>query len=293
MAITQRKRTVVNPARKNAARKFSPAQIKAGFGGSRRKAAAKTKRRHKPAARTNPKRMIPKHLRDARKALAKRRAAARTNPKRRSTRQNLGKIISFSLPKESNSVAKTKRNGRKTKSNRVHRGPAAKSTWRKTLRATHRRRTKHNPSMGDLTGLVSSAVFTIAGAVGSKYLTQFALQANNTGVMGYVGNLVAAFALSYGVKAFMKNDKAAASVLAGGIVQVVLRLITDYTPFGQYTANLGMGDYMAQDFRVPQRMADGMHSALITTAPTLGMQTMAGMSGCGGSLYGSSNLYAA
>ncbi len=144
--------------------------------------------------------------------------------------------------------------------------------------------------MGDLAGLASSAVFTIAGAVGTKYLTQMVLTTSNTGVMGYAGNLVSAFLLSWGVKAFMRNDKAAAAVLSGGIVQVVLRLIADYTPFGQYTASLGMGDYLTQFYVTPQRMKDGMHSAEITMGPTMGGN---GLAGCGGSLYGANNQYAA
>lgn len=261
MAVTQRKRTVVNPAGSKR-RRLTPKQIKAGFGGKRRQAAAK---RRKPAA-----------------------AHHHTVAKKRATRPNLGKIISFTLPKESNTVAKTKRNTAK-----MHNKPAVHLIAKKN--PTHSKRTtKRNPSMGDLTGLVSSAVFTIAGAVGSKYLTQTVLSTSNTGITGYFGNLVSALALSWGVKSIMKNDKAAAAVLSGGIVQIVLRLIADYTPFGQYTSNLGMGDYLAQNFAVPQRLKpveNWQHSALLDTAP----MNIAGMSGCAGvgaaNLYGSNSLY--
>ena len=133
-------------------------------------------------------------------------------------------------------------------------------------------------------------MLTVAGAVGTKYLTQMALNTNNTGVMGYAGNLVAAFALSWATKMFMKNDKAAAAVLAGGIVQLVLRLISDFTPYGQYVSNLGMGDascaglgmYLNQNYGVPQRINYSPFSA--------GLMGGAGMSGCG-SLYTTSGLY--
>lgn len=268
MAVTQRRKTLVNGRRK-----LSPAQIKAGFGGKRRKAAARTKPRHKPAARKNTARKAkpaaaPKHRR-------------RSATKRRRTQPNLGKVISFSLPKESTAVAKTKRNTSKKRTSSYRRTP------KRTKVNGHRRRsTKRNHSMGDIGGLVSSAVFTIAGAVGTKYITQMVLTTSNTGVMGYFGNLVSAFLLSWGVKAFMKNEKAAAAVLSGGIVQVVLRLIADYTPFGQYTANLGMGDYLAQNFTTPQRIAYKTHSAQLMPPTTNGM------AGC--SLYASkSGLYAA
>lgn len=263
MAVTQRRKTtVVNSARGGGRRKYTAKQIAAGFGGARRKAAMKA---HKKASRAS-KANRPSHR-------------PRSKPKV-SHRPNLGKIISFSLPKESTTVAGTKKNtGRKSSSHRSSR----RNTKANTGRPRHRRR--NAPSMGDLTGLVTSAVFTIAGAVGTKYITQMVLTTSNTGVMGYFGNLVSAFLLSWGVKAFMKNDRAAAAVLSGGIVQVVLRLIADYTPFGQYTANLGMGDYLAQNFTVPQRIAFQTHSAQLMPPTTNGLGSCCG-------LYSGSGLYA-
>lgn len=270
MAVTQRHRTVVNPAR----RKLSAKQIAAGFGGKRRQSAMKTTRK---AARKN--KSGPRH-----KPKSTSSHRPRTKPKahRTKTKPNLGKIISFSLPKESNTVATTKKNkSRKAKSS-YHRKPTKKNTG-------HRRRTHRNPAMGDIVGLASSAVYTIAGALGSKYLTQMALSSSNTGVMGYFGNFVSAFLLSWGVKAFMKNEKAATAVLSGGILQIVLRLINDYTPYGQYTSSLGMGDYMTQFYVTPQRMRDGLHSADITMQPTMGGGGLAGC--CGDDLYGGNSLY--
>jgi hypothetical protein len=171
---------------------------------------------------------------------------------------------------------------------------------RKAKAQTNRghRRSKRNSAIADLPGLATTAVFTIAGAVGAKYLTQMVLTTSNTGVMGYIGNLVAAFILSYGTKAFMKNDKAASAVLAGGIVQVVLRLIADYTPFGSYTSSLGMGDYLAQIYSTPQhlqRAVNWPHSAALTLQPTMGGGGMSGYGGMGNcnQLYGNNNQYAA
>lgn len=272
MAVTQRHRTVVNPARR-----FTAKQIAAGFGGKRRQAAAKSSRK---AARKN--RSGPTRTNKAKPRPAHRRRTVAKAP----TRPNLGKILSFSLPKES-TVANTKRNRSRKNASSHHR--PRKSAKKNPA---HRRRTKRNPSMGDLTGLVTSAVFTVAGAVGTKYVTQMVLTTSNTGVMGYFGNLVAAFVLSYGVKMFMKNDRAAAAVLSGGMVQLVLRLINDYTPYGSYVSNLGMGDYTAlgnynsQNFLTPQRLVNGLQSAQLQTYPA-----GTGMSGCsdlysmGGGLY--------
>ena len=301
MAVTQRRKrsvTLVNPAnrrrkssahRKNAGRKrkLSPAQIAAGFGGKRRQSASKHRRR-KPAVKVNRARRKPAaRTNRARRSHVVHHRRRRATAKRRAVRANLGKIISFSLPKESG-MAATKRN-RSRKASTHHRRRRRPTQ----VNRHHRRRTHRNPSMGDLTGLVTSAVFTVAGAVGSKYLTQMVLTTSNTGIMGYLGNLVSAFLLSWGVKAFMKNDKAAGAVLAGGMVQVVLRLINDYTPFGQYTSQLGMGDYgignyMPQNFLTPQRLTNGLYSANLQTYGG------AGMSGCGSNLYtmNGSGLYA-
>lgn len=271
MAVTQRAKTLVNGRRK-----LSPAQIKAGFGGKRRQSAMKAVRKTARKNKSGPKR------KPVKQATAHRRRSVPKAP----TRPNLGKILSFSLPKES-TVAATKTNrSRKNRASSHRRAKSRKNTG-------HRRRTKRNPSMGDLTGLATTAVFTIAGAVGTKYVTQMILTTSNTGVMGYFGNLVAAFVLSYGVKMFMKNDRAAAAVLSGGIVQLVLRLINDYTPYGSYVSNLGMGDYTAlgnytsQNFLTPQRLVNGLQSAQLQT------YNGTGMSGCN-DLYsmGSGGLYA-
>jgi len=295
MAVTQRRKrsvTLVNPAhRKNAGRKrkLSPAQKAAGFGGKRAKAAAsrpKHRRRKPVAARSN----APRHRRNRPAAVVHHR---RRTAKRKATRANLGKIISFSLPKESTVATATRKN-------RSHHHKVSAHHRRRPVKAnTHRRRARKNPSMGDITGLLTNAVFTVAGAVATKYATQMVLTTSNTGIMGYVGNLVAAFALSWATKAFMKNDRAASAVLAGGMVQLILRLINDYTPYGQYTSNLGMGDYsaagignyMPQNFLTPQRLTNGLYSANLQTYGGVG----AGMSGCGSNLYtmNGSGLYAA
>lgn len=280
MAVTQRRRSVVNSARKNAGRrrKLSAKQIAAGFGGKRRqsavKASRKTKRKNRAVAKSRP--------------AHRPRTAPRRKVKRAAARKNTGKIISYTLPKEHSTVAKTKRN-------KGRRRASSHTTKRRTTRKNtgHRRRnTRRNPGLADITGIAQTAVFTIAGAVGSKYLTQAVLQDSNVGAMGYFGNAVAAFALSWGVNAFLKNRAMAGAILAGGAVQIVLRLIADFTPFGQYTKDIGMGDwqcagmgvYTKQNAPLPYRMVDGLNSAQIANYQNYG----SGM-GCYG--YGSSDLY--
>jgi hypothetical protein len=166
-------------------------------------------------------------------------------------------------------------------------------------RVAHRR----NPSgmAGGLGGLVTNAVFVIAGALGSKLLTQMVLGTNNTGFVGYGGNAAAGAVLWFLADKVLKNRAAANGVLAGTAVQIVLRLINDYTPFGQYVANLGMGDYQAQAFVTPQILRDPYNSAAIKipgawmpAPPAVTMPAASGVRGMGssGDLYGGrSELY--
>jgi hypothetical protein len=111
--------------------------------------------------------------------------------------------------------------------------------------------------------LFTSSVFIIGGAVGSKLLTQAVLGANNTGVFGYAGNAGATAVLATLAHMFIKNRKIRDSIIMGGAVQIVLRLISDYTPYGKFTASLGMGDYLASNFVTPQRYVNALESAQV------------------------------
>ena len=177
-------------------------------------------------------------------------------------------------------MATTKRNrGRKS-------ARRASSHHRRTKPNTgHRRRTKYNKCMaGGLTGLFTNAAFAVAGAVATQQVTQMLLSSNNTGVMGYAGNIGVGLALSLAARMFPATRGAAPGIMTGALVLVVIRLISDYTPYGSYVKNLGMGDYLAQAWTTPQRIAYQTHSAALMPS--------AGMSGCN-SLYSGSGLYAA
>jgi hypothetical protein len=132
---------------------------------------------------------------------------------------------------------------------------------------------------------ITNALFIVAGAVGSKLATQMVLGTNNTGVFGYAGNLAAGGLLAWLTKGVLKNPSAARAVFAGSVVQVVLRAIADYTPFGQYTSQLGMGDYMASNWVTPQRYVDGLNSAQVQIpsgwAPTTVVQSSGVPAGMG------------
>ena len=154
-------------------------------------------------------------------------------------------------------------------------------------------------------GIVTNAVFVIIGALGSKLVTQMVLGTNNVGVVGYAGNAVVGGLMWFVTEKVMHNKTASAGVIAGTAVQIILRLINDYTPFGQYVSQLGMGDYQAQAFVTPQVLVDPYNSAQIRIPgawlppPPPPPQTVttasktAGVSGYGGGdLYGGrSSLY--
>lgn len=140
----------------------------------------------------------------------------------------------------------------------------------------------------------------MGGAVATKVVTQAILGAKNTGVFGYVGNAVAAFGLSLLVGKLLKNPAAGKQVLAGGIVALVLRLLSDFTPLGQYTSKIGMGDYQVSHWVTPQRYTDALNSADVeipagwaprviqSNAPPAGMTGMGDMP-----LYSGAGLYSA
>lgn len=134
--------------------------------------------------------------------------------------------------------------------------PSKKSHGKKhSYKAVSKRKYRGNPGGASaLPSLVTSAAYAIAGAVGSKVLTQAVLGTSNTGFVGYGANLVAAFAIGKGVGMFLKNRNAENALILGGVIQTLLRVIVDNTSLGKQLSLNGMGDYLAQDFLTPQRL---------------------------------------
>lgn len=214
----------------------------------------------------------------------RKKSAARTKTRRR----NPGQIVGWTLGnpgrkkghmakakrrRKTNAGSHTKRYTRRRKNPGTHR--------RRHHKVTHRRY-KRNPGLGigGVGHLVTNAVFTIIGALGSKLGAQMVLGSNNTGLVGYAGNAAAGGVLWFLAEKVLKNRSAAEGVLAGTAVQIVLRLINDYTPFGSYTANLGMGDYQMQSFVTPQVLVAPLQNADISIpngwAPTLSLPAVSG-----------------
>jgi hypothetical protein len=217
----------------------------------------------------------------------------RNNSKARRRARNPGEILGFVLgPAAGNpgrkrgNMAKRKRNRGTAKRNRVHhrgrtarRNPGRMHMKRNTYRRRHARRNpgsrrhhhRRNPGeMGGIGPMFTNAVFVIVGALGSKLGAQAVLGTNNVGVVGYAGNAATGAVLWFLAEKVMKNRAAANGIIAGTLVQILLRVINDYTPFGSYVANLGMGDYQMQSFVTPQILVDPMRNANIRVPPGWG-----------------------
>lgn len=324
MAVAAKTRVVVNSPRrhrKNRKRRMnlSPKQIKF-FGTPAQKAALKRQRATKRNA-THRKRTIGTPFRRKNR---KRRANRSHRPRTRSqARRNPGDILSLVLgnpggKKKGKTMARRRRksSGRRNRSrsnyrrrrrtNPVMHGRHHAYRHRRRKANRGRRRTHRNP--GQAGGLKSGIVFLVAGGagfIGSKMLTQMVMQANNTGVAGYLGNAVATAALAaaaHMLRGFVGKG-AAPAVLAGGVLQIIWRIATDNTQLGSVLSNAGMGDYQMQAFVTPQRLQDPLNSAAIEIpagwgAPAVAIQSNAppaGMKGynrSGGGSYTGGGLYA-
>jgi hypothetical protein len=226
-----------------------------------------------------------------------RRTAAKKK-KYHARRTNPGEILGFTLGNPGRRRATmAKKHKKASRGSKSHKSNPARHHSKKYVARRHR---SNVGGMAGLTPMVTNAVFVIVGALGSKLATQAVLGPNNVGLVGYAGNAAAGGLLWFLTSKVMKNPAASSGVIAGTIVQIVLRIIHDYTPFGQYVAQLGMGDYQMQSFVTPQVLVDPWKSADIQIpdgwAPRTVIQApVAAAAGGGmGSLYGGggySNLY--
>ncbi len=263
------------------ARRMSAKQIK-HFGTKRQKAALKASRsRKRTAKRTN---------RGHSKRRAKTSHRPRTKPaapRRKNPMEIISLLNSSGTPAHNRrkAVAATHSRKRKRKSASGHRRTNAGRRAKPHFSRRHSRRS--NP--GKIGGWLTAGLSVIGGAVISKVATQFALGAKNTGVMGYGGNAVATAVLGFAAHKLFRDKLVGQMVVAGGIAQIIVRMISDYTPYGQYLSGTGLGDYMVANWVAPQRLPDALSSAMVEIpqgwAPTTVMQSAAAGAGVG-DLYG-------
>jgi hypothetical protein len=231
----------------------------------------------------------------AKASLKRKRANGLHRSRSKPRRKNPGEIIGFTLAnparrKRGSKMAATKRRRRRrvSKSNparrrrrnsggvRRHRrrsnpsvkmNPARRHRRRRSNPAYRVRRRRNPGGMGSLTGIITNAVFVLVGALGSKLGAQLILGSNNTSWVGYAGNAAVGVGLWFLTEHVMKNKEASSGVIAGTVVEIILRIINDMTPFGSYVSGLGMGDYQMQSFVTPQVLVDPYNSAAIQIPP--------------------------
>lgn len=304
MAVQVRSRRLVNPAK--AKKKLSAKQIKF-FGTARQKAALRASRSRKRNAGIF---SIRKTKKQAKKQghygeATKKRLAWH---KKRKKKANVGEIVSISLAGLTNpgkrkgvKMAKRLKNTKAAKAaRRRYRMSAKKNPGITKRRRTHahkaaprRRMRRRNSAVvirrinrgrrrnagvsSMLSGVVGKSVGVIAGALGARYLPQLVLGGNNTGVVGYVGNLVSSFALGYVGKKAVSPDFGT-SVMAGGIASTILRILNDTTSFGTYIntalsgagkgGDIGLGIIQNSSFPLPQVAQPGSMTSFITPRAT-------------------------
>lgn len=108
----------------------------------------------------------------------------------------------------------------------------------------HRRRNiRRNPGGPQIMGLLTQGVFAAGGLVLSRFATQAVLGAQNTGLMGYAGNAISTGLLAWATHMVSHNPRNRDAVILGGVMGIIARLISDYTPYGQFLQSQGFGDY--------------------------------------------------
>lgn len=189
---------------------------------------------------------------------------------RPATRKNAGELYVMTLnpgsargkgKMASHSKKRKKKYGSASHHNKARKARSNPGYRMKGKRNYGHRRHRRNPGGMPMGQLLMEGVFATAGAVGSKLLAQAVLGASNTGVIGYGANLVAGGVLGWAAGMANATRKYASSIWVGTIVALVIRVISDYTSYGSTLALSGLGDYQVQNFLVPQRVVDGLHSA--------------------------------
>lgn len=267
MAVTQRQTEIPNRGRKK--KKRTAARAK-----SVKKKVLRPKAKHRPRTKPNKSQLIGYTLkRNGRKA--SRKTAAKGA-----------------------SMAKTKKAGRHHKSggHKMNKGRRPKHRSNRGRSLMSRRNVGSSAGTGRVGDIVVNGLFVIAGALGTKLITQMVLGQKNIGFMGYGVAALTGAALWFGTKKLLHNKAAEAGIISGTVVQILLRVLSDYTPFGQYLAQAGMGDYQAQGFLTPQILRDPYNSAEIAYPAALmpapmPTSTTAGVAGFDPLYSGGSSLY--
>lgn len=312
MASVLKARRVVNPTKRK--RKLSAKQIKF-FGTKRQRAALKRKRKNPLALKKRIRafktsRSVPgsSFRKSLKRALG---STKQMNPKRRKRVKNVGSIFTVTIPgnpgkKEKGSMAKRRRRNTSHRRRvtarrrrnpryvgRIKRGvykyanPRRHRHARRNGIASRRRRLvsrRRNPGLGSAGHLAKQSLYLIGGAVAVRSLTQMILKDKNVGAMGYVANAVGSLVLGMAASRFI-NKEAGTMVTLGGFTGVVLRMLQDLTPIGQYVnlqlsgmgmlGDVGMGAIVPTTFFVPLAQQSAGGGAINQMAMPAAVQALA------------------
>jgi hypothetical protein len=159
--------------------------------------------------------------------------------------------------------------------------------------AKHRRHHRHhygrhrNPILGMSSGdLIVETAAAVANGVATRVIPQMILGANNTGIMGYGANAVAALAGAWLAGKF--SMKAGHGALLGGAVAIASRILSDTMGQnalgGGLSGDLGgeLGFYIQQDYVLPTASGPGMNQSRQQLSWTLPGQAPAVVSSAAG-----------
>lgn len=246
---------IANRGRKPKGGKMTAKQIKY-FGTKRQRAALKAKRsnsakkakaRHRP--RTKPNRAPKKHRTQknasaAPKKKRKRSTGSAKKNKKKSRKKNTGALYALVNP-----------------AGKGHKKMAKAKPQRKRPAGSHKnkrnkgRPRKHNAgAIGRPIDWLALGGGAIVGGLGATSLPQMVLGASNTGPVGYLAMAAStAILATVGHMVFKGKPMLTAGIIAGGAGALIRRILTDYTPIGQYLGASGLGDYLANwNFSTPQ-----------------------------------------
>jgi hypothetical protein len=123
----------------------------------------------------------------------------------------------------------------------------------------------------------------LAGILGSKYLAQMVLGTSNTSFVGYAANLAVGGIGGWAAGSLLKKPKLGQSFFVGSVIEVIIRVLEDYTPVGSFIQSVGVGDYFASNFVTPQHYANALNSAQVSIpqgwAPTTVIQSASAPAG--------------
>lgn len=250
---------------------------------------ARMRMRYGPAGRST----HPGFLR--KKYKGKARQIKRLRAGKRSRRKNIGEILTVHVnPGRRKGMARRRRKNRArvvhhrrrrraVSHRRRRRNPVyAVAPRRRRRRMSNRRRSYHrrrNPGMlsGVSSGIVGKAVGVGGGYVLTRIIASQLPAQFTTGVLGYLGIGVAAFAQGKLVGKIAKNPSIGNEMVVGGLVFLLGKIMSDYFP----SFSTGLGLIAPSSFYTPQVPLPGMMgnfvvpSAIPTMAPS-------GMHGLGG-----------